>query len=127
VLQQVFQQGEFASGIVITFQVMAFTRVSPGNPDSIRTLPEAGQYEFGAHAAGAWNPDYPDGRGVFHAAYAGQVGSAIAAPVAQKTQDFRFVFSHRDPSPSQDPGRLRPPGVGISYIASFISNIWDMI
>ena len=40
VLQQVAEQGEFASGIVITFQVIAFSRVSPGYPNTVGSLPE---------------------------------------------------------------------------------------
>ncbi len=37
VLQQVFHEGEFSSCVVITFQVMAFTRMSPGDPYCIGT------------------------------------------------------------------------------------------
>jgi hypothetical protein len=85
VFQKVFQKGEFSSGVVITFQVMAFAGMSPGHPDGIRALSEAGQNKFGAHAAGAGDPDDPDIGRIFHPADAGQVGGAIAAPVAQKT------------------------------------------
>jgi len=81
VFQQVFEQGEFSSCIVITFQVMAFAGMSPGNPDGIRTLPQTGKNKLGTHAAGAGDSDYPDIRGVFHPADAGQVGGAVAAPI----------------------------------------------
>jgi len=80
--QQVFQQGEFSSGIVITFQVMAFTGMSPGNPYGIRPLPKTRQDEFSTHAAGTWNSDDPDIRWILHPADTGQVGGAIATPIA---------------------------------------------
>jgi hypothetical protein len=36
--QESFEQGEFSSGVVITFQVMAVARVSPRNPNSVSTV-----------------------------------------------------------------------------------------
>jgi len=49
VFQQPFQESELSPRIVITFQVMAVSRVSPGNPDPVRSVPERGQNELGAH------------------------------------------------------------------------------
>jgi len=40
--QKIVKQGEFSSGIVITFQVMAVPRVSPGDPDPVSPVPEGG-------------------------------------------------------------------------------------
>jgi len=37
--KQIFHQGEFATSVVITFQVMAFTGMSPGHPDRVSALP----------------------------------------------------------------------------------------
>jgi len=80
--QQVFHQSEFSAGIVITFQVMAFTGMSPGYPDRISALSQARQNELRAHAAGTWNPNDPDIRRVFHPADTGQIGCAVTAPAA---------------------------------------------
>jgi len=38
VFHQVLEQGELSTGVVITFQVMAFAGMSPGHPDAVRTL-----------------------------------------------------------------------------------------
>ena len=35
---QVLEEGEFPTGVVITFQVMAFTRMSAGHPDGVGSL-----------------------------------------------------------------------------------------
>ena len=48
-LDQVLEQSELASREVITFQVMAVSGVSPGNPDAVGAVPEGGKDEFGAH------------------------------------------------------------------------------
>jgi hypothetical protein len=94
VFEKVGKQGEFASGVVITFQVMAFTRMSPGYPYAVGALPESGQNEFGAHPAGAGDADHPDVGRVLHTADAGQIRCAVAAPIAEKAYDFRFKFGH---------------------------------
>jgi hypothetical protein len=82
VFHQVLKQSKFAAGVVITFQVMAFAGMSPGNPDTVGTLAQGRQKKFGAHSAGAWNPDDPDIGWILHAADTGKIGSPIAAPVA---------------------------------------------
>lgn len=48
-LQQIHKQGELASCVVITFQVMTVSGVSPGDPDPVGTVPEGRKDEFGAH------------------------------------------------------------------------------
>ena len=79
--QEVLQQDEFSSGIVITFQVMAVTRVSPRYPNTISSVTKGGQDKFGAHSSRARNPDNPDIGGVLEAAHPGQIGCSITAPV----------------------------------------------
>jgi hypothetical protein len=79
---QVAKQDKFPTGVVITFQVMAFSRMSPRNPNCIGTLSQGGQGEFGTHATGAWDADDADIGRVFHAANTCQVSGTIAAPVA---------------------------------------------
>jgi hypothetical protein len=92
---QIVKQSEFATGIVITFQVMAFTGMSPGHPDAVCAFAQGSQKEFGTHPTGAGNPDHPDIGWILHPADAGQVGRAIAAPVAQKSHNFWFPVRHR--------------------------------
>ena len=93
--QQVFKQRKFSTGIVITFQVMAFSGMSPGHPDAVGPFPQGGQKEFGTHPTGAGDPDHPDIGRIFHPAHAGQVGGAVAAPVAQESHNFWFPIRHR--------------------------------
>jgi len=49
VLQKPFQESELSPRVVITFQVMAVSGVSPGHPHPVRSVPERGQNELGAH------------------------------------------------------------------------------
>jgi hypothetical protein len=93
-LHQILKQGEFATGIVITFQVMAFTGMSPGYPDAVSAFPHGRQKKFRVHPAGARNPDDPDIGGVFHPADSGKIGGTITAPIAQKSRNFRFPIRH---------------------------------
>ena len=94
VLQQVFQEREFPTGVVITFQVMAFARVSPGHPNPIRTVPERGQDEFRAHPAGTGHADDPKIGRVLESAHTGQVRSPVAAPIAKEGGNFRLPIIH---------------------------------
>jgi len=70
-LHQVSKQDEFSTGVIITFQVMAFAGMSPRYPNGIGTLPQSRQSEFGTHAAAAGDSDDPDIGGIFHPADAG--------------------------------------------------------
>ena len=49
--QEPFQQREFPSCIIITFQVMAIPWVSPGDPDAVGPMTQGRKDEFGADAA----------------------------------------------------------------------------
>jgi hypothetical protein len=94
VFHQVLKQREFASGIIITFQVMAFAGMSPGHPDAVRAFPQGGQEKLRIHPSGAGDSNHPYVGWIFHPPNTGQVGSTVAAPVAQKGNDFRFPFGH---------------------------------
>jgi hypothetical protein len=61
---------------------MAFTGMSPGYPDTIRTFAQGCQEKFGIHPTGAGDPDNPDIGWVLHPADTGKIGGTIAAPVA---------------------------------------------
>jgi hypothetical protein len=93
-LNQILEQSELASCEIITFQVMAVAGVSPGNPDTVGTVPEGGEDEFRAHPGGAGNPDNPDIGRVLETADACQVCRAVAAPVAQECGYLRLPIGH---------------------------------
>jgi hypothetical protein len=93
-LHQILKQGEFASSIVITFQVMAFAGMSPGDPNSVCALTQCRQKEFGIHPPGAGNADDPDVGRILHPADAGKICGAIATPIAQKGRNFWFPVRH---------------------------------
>jgi hypothetical protein len=82
IFNKVFKQRKFSSGIVITFQVMAISRMSPGHPDAVRALSEGGQNKLRAHSTGTGNSNHPDMGWIFHPADARKICSAITAPVA---------------------------------------------
>jgi len=92
--KQVFHQRELAARVVITFQVMAFARMSAGHPYRIGPFPQGGQGKLGAHATRAGNAHHANAGRVFHAADAGQIRGTVAAPVAQEANDFRFPIGH---------------------------------
>ena len=66
---------------------MAVTRVSPRYPDTISPVTEGSKHKLGAYPGRAGNPDDPEVRRILKTAYACQVGSAVAAPIAKKRRD----------------------------------------
>jgi hypothetical protein len=91
---EVFQQCEFPTSIVITFQVMAVTGMSAGNPDSVGTFSQGRQEEFGAHATRTGDAYHPDIGRILGTSHTGEVGCAVTAPVAEETDYFWFKISH---------------------------------
>jgi hypothetical protein len=79
---KIFKKSEFSPRIIITFQVMAFAGMSPGDPDSVRPLCQGRKKKLGTHATGARNPYDPYIRGIFHSSDTCKVCGAVAAPVA---------------------------------------------
>jgi len=73
---------------------MAFARMSPGHPDAVCAFTQGSQEKLGVHSPGTGNSNHPDVGWVFHPSHPCQVGSAVAAPVAQKGYDLRFPFRH---------------------------------
>jgi len=92
--QEIFEKGEFASCVIITFQVMTVSRVSPRDPDAISPVAESGQNKFGTHSTGARNSDNPYVRWVLKAAYASQVGCPITAPVTEESRNLWLPIIH---------------------------------
>ena len=93
-LQKPLQQGEFSSCVVITFQVMTVSGVSPGYPDAVRPVTEGGQYKLRAHTAGAGYADHPEIRGILKTAHTCQISGSIAAPVTEKGRNLRLPVVH---------------------------------
>jgi hypothetical protein len=96
---QIFEEGEFPSGIIITFQVMAVSRVSARDPYSISTTAESCEKELGVHPPGAGHPDGSDGWRILQPTNAGEVRGAVRTPVAKEGNYRRlpiliFNFSH---------------------------------
>ena len=94
VIHKVLKQQKLPAKIVITFQVMTFSGMSPGYPDAVSTLPYGGQSKRGAHSAGAGDSYHPDIGRIFHPVDARKISGAITTPVAQKGYDFWFPICH---------------------------------
>jgi len=92
--QEIVQQGKFSSGVIITFQVMALTRVSPRNPNAIRAAHQSRQNELRAHPGGARDPDGPYIRWVLNSIYSSQIAGGITAPAAQEGRNLWFPIIH---------------------------------
>jgi hypothetical protein len=74
----------------ITFQVMAVADVSAGNQDAVRPFQESLEQEPVIQPAGAHESDQTDIGWILHAGHPCQVSPGISAPVADKSQYFRF-------------------------------------
>ncbi len=92
--QQILEQDKFPSGVIITFQVMAVSRVSPGNPDPIGAVAEGGQNKLRVHPGGARDPYDPDIGRVLEAAYACEISRTITTPVTEKSRNLWFPVIH---------------------------------
>jgi|LGVD01.1.fsa_nt_gb hypothetical protein len=92
--KKAFQQGEFSSSIVITFQVMTLTRVSPRDPYAVSSVTKRIQDKLGAHLSRTGDADDPDICRIGHSAHPCQVSGTITAPVAEKGYNFGFPFFH---------------------------------
>jgi hypothetical protein len=79
---QFFEKREFSTGKIITFQVMAFAGMSPGDPHPVGPFPQGGQGKLGIHSSRTGNPDHADMWWIFHPADTGQIRRTITAPVA---------------------------------------------
>ena len=112
---QVVKQSKFTACMIITFQVMAFTRMSAGYPYAVRPLPQGSQGKFRAHPSGTGYSYYPDIRRILHSAHTCQICCTVTAPVAQKTDNFRFPIRHFKISFFLMPGNQWP---GVKYIFS---------
>jgi len=79
---------KFSSGIIITIQVMTFTRMSAGYPYSVSSFSESGKNKFRTHSSGAGNSNNTNIRWILHPADTGKICSTITAPVAEETDYF---------------------------------------
>jgi len=107
VFEEILQQGKFSSGVIITFQVMAFTRVSPRHPNAIGSVHQGSQNEFRAYPGRARDPDGPYVRRVLNSIYSGQIAGGIAAPAAQEGRNLWFPIIHKIPLISSELNQLK--------------------
>jgi hypothetical protein len=82
IFNKIFKQRKFSSGIVITFQVMAISRMSSGHPDAVCALSKSGQNKLRTHSTGTGDSNHTDMGWIFHSADARKICGAITAPVA---------------------------------------------
>jgi hypothetical protein len=73
---------------------MTVARVSPGDPDPVGAVPEGGQNKFGIHPCRTRDPDDPDIVRILEAAYAGEIGGTITAPVTEKRRNLGLPVIH---------------------------------
>jgi hypothetical protein len=79
--------------LMITVQVMAFTRVSAHDQNAVRALEEGMHDEVRAHHPRAHHADGPHVGGVLKARNPGEITAGVSAPVAQKPDDDGFEWS----------------------------------
>jgi hypothetical protein len=92
--KEAFQQGEFSPGIVITFQVMTLSGVSPGDPYPVGPVTKSIQDKLRAHPTGTRYPDNPDIGRIRQPAHPCQVSCTVTAPVAEKRDNLGFRCFH---------------------------------
>jgi hypothetical protein len=80
---------------MITFQVMAFSEMSPHYDYAIRTFGQGINYQVRMNHARAHHPYRTHVRGILQTGYTRQISPGIRAPVAKKSDDVGFkVFRH---------------------------------
>jgi hypothetical protein len=92
--QQILEQYKFPSGVIITFQVMTVSGVSPGDPDPIGAVAKSSQNKLRVHPGGARDPYDPDIGRVLEAAYAREISRTITTPVTEKSRNLWFPVIH---------------------------------
>jgi hypothetical protein len=79
---KVFEKRKLSTGIIITFQVMAFSGMSPGNPHPVGSLTKGSQGKLRAHTPSTGNSDNPYIWWILHSTSTRQICGTITAPVA---------------------------------------------
>ena len=105
--QQALQHSEFSSCVVITFQVMAVTGVSAGNPYAVRSMSKSGQNKFRAHPGRTWNANNSEIRRILKPADSSQISSTVTTPVTEKRRYFGLPVTHSFISYGFDPFQNR--------------------
>lgn len=81
IFQEIVKDSEPPSGEEIAGNIMAFARVSAGNPDPVHSATESLENIVGFHAPGTGNTDNTDIGRIRHPAHSGQICSPIGTPV----------------------------------------------
>ena len=79
-------------GVEITKLVMTFSKLSPPDKQAVGTRVKGFGDKDGIHSAGAHDSDDPDVRRVLESGHTRGIGRRIAAPVAEKAQNFWFKW-----------------------------------
>jgi hypothetical protein len=75
---------------MITFQVMAFSEMSPHDDYAIRTFDQSINNQVRMYHARAHHTDCPHVGGILQAGYTCKISSGIRTPVAKKSDYFGF-------------------------------------
>jgi hypothetical protein len=75
---------------MITFQVMAFSEMSPHDDYAIRTFGQSINNQLRMYHARAHHTNRPHVWGILQTGYTCKISSGIRAPVAKKSDDFGF-------------------------------------
>ena len=81
-------------GVVITNLVMTLSQLSPTHKNAISPIQKPIHQEDGIYPAGAHHPDHPDMMRVLNPGHPSRVRRGIAAPMAEKSKNFRFKCIH---------------------------------
>ncbi len=93
VLEDLFCEVDLIDDFIITGPVMTLTEVSPAHKDAIRSIDKPIHEEDWVNTACAHDPDYPHVGRVLKPCHPCSIGRCITTPVAEETEDARFVFS----------------------------------
>ncbi len=91
-LEQLLDDFDALCSIVITFQVMAVSEVSPKHQYTVKTAPQALYDVQRVNPSGTESPDNSDRRGVLESGHTGQIGAGVRAPVAEKCEHLWFKY-----------------------------------
>jgi len=75
------EKSELSACVIITFQVMAFARVSAGDPNPVCPFTKSREHKFGAHSPCTGNADNPDIGRVLHPADTCQIRCPVTTGV----------------------------------------------
>ncbi len=96
IVQKMRKDGEPPSGEKIARNIVAFARMSAGNPDTVHAATEGLENIIGLHAPGTGNPNDTDVGRIRHPSNSCQISGTVRAPITQKSRNtwFKCLFVH---------------------------------